>query len=238
LSGSLLPTKRLIGGHFTCLSSAHPIWVRGRWATGAQVYGFREARPASRIENSERGVDFRCPRDHPCTQNGCAGRGRVCLLWRGAFAGGGLGCLKTACYHAFKRHEARSLGKELERRLWDADTLITPSRVAELTHTMYEMSFTSPNDPQRRRILLPMNGEQRKAYEPCTDLGIPIRETGKIWRGWVGPLPVDLDSTSATPYNAVTRSTMGRHNGAISHNQKARLARSRSGRRNPRRNGE
>jgi hypothetical protein len=126
----------------------------------------------------------------------------VCLLWRGAFAGGGLGCLKTACYHAFKRHEARSLGKELERRLWDADTLITPSRVAELTHTMYEMSFTSPNDPQRRRILLPMNGEQRKAYEPCTDLGIPIRETGKIWSGWVGPLPVDLDSTFASPYNA------------------------------------
>ena len=42
---------------------------------------------------------------------------------------------------------------------------MSPSRVSELTQTMYEMSFTLPNDPQRRRILLQMDDEQRQVYE-------------------------------------------------------------------------
>jgi hypothetical protein len=32
LSAALLPMKRLIGGQFTGLPSANPIWVRGRHA--------------------------------------------------------------------------------------------------------------------------------------------------------------------------------------------------------------
>jgi hypothetical protein len=41
----------------------------------------------------------RPPEESTCTQNGCAGRGRACLLWCGAFAGGWLGCLKVFRYH-------------------------------------------------------------------------------------------------------------------------------------------
>jgi hypothetical protein len=59
---------------------------------------------------------------------------------------------------------AYTIYKELERRLKKADIPISPKRVAELTQTMYEMSFKLPTDPQLHRILLQMDDEQRQIY--------------------------------------------------------------------------
>lgn len=67
--------------------------------------------------------------------------------------------------HVLVAFVAYTIYKELERLLAEADIPITPARVAELTQTMYEMSFTLPDDPQPRRILLKMDEEQRQAYE-------------------------------------------------------------------------
>lgn len=67
--------------------------------------------------------------------------------------------------HVLVAFGAYTIYKELERRLAEAGIPITPARVAELTQTMYEMSFTLPNDPHRRRILLQMDDEQRQVYE-------------------------------------------------------------------------
>jgi hypothetical protein len=63
------------------------------------------------------------------------------------------------------RGAGRLLGKALQRRLREAGIPISPSRVAELTQAMYERSLTLPNDPQRRRLLLRMDDEQRQVYE-------------------------------------------------------------------------
>ncbi len=67
--------------------------------------------------------------------------------------------------HVLVAFVAYTIYKELERRLRQANIPISPSRAAELTQTMYEMSFTLPNDPQRHHILLQMNDEQRQVYE-------------------------------------------------------------------------
>jgi uncharacterized protein with von Willebrand factor type A (vWA) domain len=53
----------------------------------------------------------------------------------------------------------------LQRRLREAGIPISASRVAELAQTTYEMICTSPNAPQRRRLLLPMDDEQRQVYK-------------------------------------------------------------------------
>ena len=67
--------------------------------------------------------------------------------------------------HVLVAFVAYTIYKELERRLREASIHISPSRVTELTQTMYEISFTLPNDPHRRRILLQMDDEQRQVYE-------------------------------------------------------------------------
>lgn len=67
--------------------------------------------------------------------------------------------------HVLVAFVAYTIYKELERRLREAGLPMTPGRAAELTQTMYEMSFTLPNDPERRRILLQMDNEQRQLYE-------------------------------------------------------------------------
>ena len=67
--------------------------------------------------------------------------------------------------HVLVAFVAYTIYKELERRLRKAGIPISPTRVAELTQTMYEMSFTLPDDPHRRRILLQMDEEQRQVYE-------------------------------------------------------------------------
>ncbi len=42
---------------------------------------------------------------------------------------------------------------------------MSPKRAAELTQTMYEMTFKLPNDPALRRILLQMDAEQQQVYD-------------------------------------------------------------------------
>jgi hypothetical protein len=67
--------------------------------------------------------------------------------------------------HVLVAFVAYTIYKELERRLREAGLPMTPSRAAELTQTMYEMSFTLPNDPELRRILLQMDDEQQQLYK-------------------------------------------------------------------------
>ena len=38
-------------------------------------------------------------------------------------------------------------------------------RAAELTQTMYEMTFCLPNDPEHRRMLLQMDSKQQQLYD-------------------------------------------------------------------------
>jgi transposase len=67
--------------------------------------------------------------------------------------------------HILVAFVAYTIYKELERRLAEKKIPITPKRAAELTHTMYEMSFRYPSDPQDQRLLLQMDLEQRQLYD-------------------------------------------------------------------------
>ncbi len=64
--------------------------------------------------------------------------------------------------HVLVAFVAYTIYKELERRLKLAGLLISPQRAAELTQTMYEMTFRLPNDPEPRRVLLQMDDDQRR----------------------------------------------------------------------------
>ena len=66
--------------------------------------------------------------------------------------------------HILVAFVAYTIYKELERRLKKADIPISPKRAAELTQTMYEISFKLPTDPQLHRTLLRMDDEQRQIY--------------------------------------------------------------------------
>jgi len=67
--------------------------------------------------------------------------------------------------HVLVAFVAYTIYKELERRLHEADMRMSPRRAAELTQTMYEMSFKLPNDPSVRRVLLRMDAEQQQVYD-------------------------------------------------------------------------
>lgn len=67
--------------------------------------------------------------------------------------------------HVLVAFVAYTIYKELERRLHEANLAISPKRAAELTHTMYQMTFRLPTDPHDRQILLKMDPEQRQVYE-------------------------------------------------------------------------
>ena len=67
--------------------------------------------------------------------------------------------------HVLVAFVAYTIYKELERRLKDADVPISPKRAADLTQTMYEISFRLPTDPQLHRVLLQMDKEQRQLYD-------------------------------------------------------------------------
>ncbi|NLF31216.1 MAG: transposase, partial [Planctomycetes bacterium] len=60
---------------------------------------------------------------------------------------------------------AYTIYKELERRLGQAGLAMSPKRAIELSQTMYQMTFTLPNDPQERRILLKMDPHQQALYD-------------------------------------------------------------------------
>ena len=67
--------------------------------------------------------------------------------------------------HVLVAFVAYTIYKELERRLAAAGLPMSPSRAAELTQTMYELTFRLPNTPDDRRRLLTMDPEQRKLYD-------------------------------------------------------------------------
>ena len=67
--------------------------------------------------------------------------------------------------HVLVAFVAYTIYKELERRLHEAGVAMSPKRAAELTQTMYEMSFRLPNDPQKQQILLQMDAEQQQLYD-------------------------------------------------------------------------
>lgn len=67
--------------------------------------------------------------------------------------------------HVLVAFVAYTIYKELERRLTEGKIPISPQRAAELTQTMYEMTFRYPDDPEDQRILLQMNPEQRQLYD-------------------------------------------------------------------------
>lgn len=67
--------------------------------------------------------------------------------------------------HVLIAFVAYTIYKELERRLTDAKLPLSPKRAIELTQTMYEMTFTLPNDPTEQRILLKMDPEQQALYD-------------------------------------------------------------------------
>ncbi len=67
--------------------------------------------------------------------------------------------------HVLIAFVAYTIYKELERRLTDVKLPMSPKRAIELTQTMYEMTFTLPNDPTEQRILLKMDPEQQALYD-------------------------------------------------------------------------
>jgi transposase len=67
--------------------------------------------------------------------------------------------------HVLVAFVAYAIYKELERRLAEAGLPMSPKRAIELCQTMYEMTFTLPNDPQQQRILLKMDPEQQALYD-------------------------------------------------------------------------
>ncbi len=67
--------------------------------------------------------------------------------------------------HVLVAFIAYTIYKDLERRLAAAGLPISPSRAAELTQTMYELTYRLPNTPADRRQLLAMDPEQKKLYE-------------------------------------------------------------------------
>ena len=67
--------------------------------------------------------------------------------------------------HVLVAFVAYTIYKELERRLAKAGLTLSPQRAAELTQTMYEMTFRLPNDPEVHRTVLQMSPDQQKLYE-------------------------------------------------------------------------
>lgn len=67
--------------------------------------------------------------------------------------------------HVLVAFVAYAIYKELERRLSERTLPLTPKRAAELTQTMYEMSYRYPGRPEIQRTLLQMDPEQQQLYD-------------------------------------------------------------------------
>ena len=67
--------------------------------------------------------------------------------------------------HVLVAFVAYTIYKELERRLHEAGIAMSPKRAAELTQTMYEISFRLPNDPEQQQIMLQMEDDQQQLYD-------------------------------------------------------------------------
>ncbi len=67
--------------------------------------------------------------------------------------------------HVLIAFVAYTIYKELERRLTEASIPMSPKRAAELTQTMYEITFRLPNSPENQTVLLKMDTEQQRLYQ-------------------------------------------------------------------------
>lgn len=67
--------------------------------------------------------------------------------------------------HVLIAFVAYTIYKDLERRLAEAQIALSPQRVAELTQTMYEMTFCLPDDPEIQHTLLQMDPDQQRVYD-------------------------------------------------------------------------
>jgi transposase len=67
--------------------------------------------------------------------------------------------------HVLVAFVAYTIYKELECRLREAGIVMSPNRAAELSQTMYEMSFRLPNDPVQQKIMLKMDADQQQLYD-------------------------------------------------------------------------
>ena len=67
--------------------------------------------------------------------------------------------------HVLIAFVAYTIYKDLERRLAEAHIALSPQRVAELTQTMYEMTFRLPDDPEIHHTLLQMDPDQQRVYD-------------------------------------------------------------------------
>mgnify|MGYP001562726211 FL=1 len=64
---------------------------------------------------------------------------------------------------------AYAIWKELERLLKTHGVPMSPTRAAELTHTMYEIEYTLPQSKKLKRKTLAMDGEQQTLYGVIQD---------------------------------------------------------------------
>lgn len=67
--------------------------------------------------------------------------------------------------HVLVAFVAYTIYRELEHRLAQAGIAMTPKRAAELSETMYELTFQLPKDPRKHRKLLKMDTEQQRLYD-------------------------------------------------------------------------
>ena len=67
--------------------------------------------------------------------------------------------------HVLIAFVAYTIYKELERLLTQSNIPISPQRAVELTHTMYELRFELPDDPEPQSVLLEMDEEQKLLYD-------------------------------------------------------------------------
>jgi transposase len=74
-------------------------------------------------------------------------------------------CRRRIEAHVLVAFVAYTIYKELEHRLAATGLSISPSRAAELTQTMYELTFRLPNAPEDRRKRLEMDPEQKTLYD-------------------------------------------------------------------------
>ena len=55
--------------------------------------------------------------------------------------------------------------KELERVLYQAKSTLSLRKAAELTHNIYQLTYTLPESKQTKKILLHMSSEQSELYQ-------------------------------------------------------------------------
>ena len=60
---------------------------------------------------------------------------------------------------------AYSIYKELERVLYKEKSTLSAQRAAELTHNMYQITYTLPDSKRSKSMLLKMDDQQAELYQ-------------------------------------------------------------------------